>query len=72
MITNLPSEGRANYLVDVQDYHSRMDFYPNYETVADDELFLIEGSCKTLEISLKNGNANARLHMKTGQRIEIV
>jgi len=72
IITNLPSEGKPAYSVDIEGRRSRMDFYPNYNVAVDDELFLIEGSCKTLEISLKNGNANERLKLKTGKRIEIV
>jgi S-adenosylmethionine hydrolase len=71
IITNLPSEGKTDYSVDIDGRRSRMDFYPNYETAPEDELFLIEGSCKTLEISLKNGNANERLQIETGSRIEI-
>ena len=72
IITNLPSEGKASYVVDVQGFRSRMDFYPNYNDAVDDELFLIEGSCKTLEISLKNSNANERMQIETGSRIEII
>ena len=71
IITNLPSEGKTDYSVDIDGRNSRMDFYPNYETAPEDELFLIEGSCKTLEISLKNGNANERLNVETGTSIEI-
>lgn len=71
IITNLPSEGKTSYVVDVQGFRSRMDFYPNYDGAADNELFLIEGSCKTLEISIRNGSANRRLQLETGQRIEI-
>jgi S-adenosylmethionine hydrolase len=71
IITNLPSEGKTTYSVEICGRRSRMDFYPNYDGAADSELFLIEGSCKTLEISLKNGNANERLRLKTGSRIEI-
>jgi len=71
IVTNLPSEGKTAYSVDVQGRRSRMDFYPNYRVAPDEELFLIEGSCKTLEISLKNGNANERLQLVTSQRIEI-
>lgn len=71
IITNLPSEGKTAYSVEMQNCRCRMEFYPNYETAADDELFLIEGSCKTLEISLKNGNADERLNAGIGQRIEI-
>ena len=71
IITNLPSEDKSSYSVGIEGRRSRMDFYPNYNAAPDDALFLIEGSCKTLEISLKNSNANKRLKLKTGQRIEI-
>ena len=72
IITNLPSEGKTTYSVEVCGRRCRMVFYPNYDEAADDELFLIEGSYKTLEISLKNGNANGRLQIETDSRIEIV
>ncbi|OHB74775.1 MAG: hypothetical protein A2Z25_16305 [Planctomycetes bacterium RBG_16_55_9] len=72
IITNLPSEGKAAYSVDVQGHRRRMSFFPNYSTAPNDELFLIEGSCQTLEISLKEGNANERMQIKTGSRIEII
>jgi S-adenosylmethionine hydrolase len=71
IITNLPSEGKTDYSVEIQERRHPMDFYPNYETASDNELFLIEGSCKTLEISLKNGNANERLNVEIGSKIEI-
>jgi S-adenosylmethionine hydrolase len=71
IVTNLPSEGRSTYSVKVQEKSCRMDFYPNYETAPDDELFLIEGSCKTLEISLRNGSANERLNVEIGSKLEI-
>lgn len=48
-----------------------MAYYPNYDAAKEAELFLIEGSCGTLEISLKNGNANDRLHLKAGARIKM-
>jgi S-adenosylmethionine hydrolase len=48
-----------------------MNFYETYSYARDKELFLIEGSCDTLEISLKNGNANDMLGIKAGQRVSI-
>jgi len=48
-----------------------MNFYPNYDMAQNDELFLIEGSCNTLEISLKNGNANDKLRVTAGTKIKI-
>lgn len=71
IITNLPSEGKTAYSVDVQGRCRRMGFYTIYEAAPDGELFLVEGSCKTLEISLKNGTANEKLQLEIGSKIEI-
>lgn len=71
IITNLPKEDKTAYSVIIDEINYRMNFYPNYHAAQDNELFLIEGSCNTLEISLKNGNANGILHIETGRRIEI-
>jgi S-adenosylmethionine hydrolase len=48
-----------------------MNYCPNYHTAKENELFLIEGSNNTLEISLKNGSANDKLNVKTGEKIKI-
>jgi hypothetical protein len=71
VITNLPPEDKEAYSVKVGEQQWKLKFYRTYQVAPDNELFLIEGSCNTLEISLKNGDANARLRLKTGQRIEI-
>ncbi len=71
IITNLPKENKTTYSVKVEDKSYRMNFYPSYHSAGDNELFLIEGSCNTLEISLKNGSAYEKLHVETGKRIEI-
>ncbi|MHC4533957.1 MAG: SAM hydrolase/SAM-dependent halogenase family protein [Planctomycetota bacterium] len=71
IITNLSNKGKAEYSVLTQQRNYRMNFYRNYESAKDNELFLIEGSCNTLEISLKNDNANNKLHLESGTRIEI-
>jgi S-adenosylmethionine hydrolase len=71
IITNLPAEGKDEYSVKVDEQQWEMCFYETYQAGPDNESFLIEGSCGTLEISLKNGNANERLKLVTGQRIEI-
>lgn len=72
VITNLPAEDKQTYSVEVSQKKYRMNYYPSYYAAKDDELFLIEGSYNTLEISLKNGNANDRLHVIAGQRITII
>lgn len=71
IITNLPRQDKDTYSVAIGEKTYTMNYYPNYDAAKDEELFLIEGSCNTLEISLKNGNANAKLAAKTGQRITI-
>jgi S-adenosylmethionine hydrolase len=58
--------------VETADNKYQMNFYPIYDAATENELFLIEGSCNTLEISLKNDNANKQLHLKPGVKIKIV
>jgi hypothetical protein len=71
VITNLPKRDKDKYSVAIGEQTYMMDYCPNYDVAQDDKLFLIEGSCNTLEISVKNGNANAELAAETGQRITI-
>ena len=71
VVTNLPKLDRSAYAVRVQQRDLRMNFFTTYDAAEEDELFLIEGSCNTLEISLKNGNANDKLHVEAGTKIEI-
>jgi len=71
IITNLTEQGKSKYHVETAQNEYTMNFYTNYEAAKEGELFLIEGSSNTLEISLQNGNANEQLCMKTGERIRI-
>jgi S-adenosylmethionine hydrolase len=48
-----------------------MGYYPTYCAAKEGELFLIEGSNKTLEISIKNRNTNSMLGAKAGMKIRI-
>jgi len=57
--------------VEIADKKYQMDFHPTYDSAKEDTLFLIEGSCNTLEISLKNNNANKKLYLKVGATIKI-
>lgn len=72
IITNLTGQGKNKYHVETVHNKYTMSLYTNYESAKEGELFLIEGSSNTLEISLKNGNANKQLGMKTGERIRIL
>jgi S-adenosyl-L-methionine hydrolase (adenosine-forming) len=71
VVTNLLGEGKAMYSVKTGEHRWTMNCYGTYQAAPDDELFLIEGSCGTLEMSLKNGSAKDRLKLATGERIEI-
>ncbi len=71
IITNLAKQQKNSYCVETAEKKYTMSFYVNYESAKEGELFLIEGSSNTLEISLKNGSANEQLCMKTGEKIKI-
>ena len=72
IITNLSSSLKNIYYVETANKQYQMNFYPFYDAAAENELFLIEGSCNTLEISLKNDNANKKLNLKPGTKIKII
>jgi S-adenosylmethionine hydrolase len=71
VITNLPGEDKDEYTVRIGRNRYKMDYYPEYDSADHNDLFLIVGSNNTLEISLRNGNANDRLHLRAGERISI-
>jgi len=71
IITNLESLHKNSYSVETKGREYQINFYPVYNTATENELFLIEGSCNTLEISLRNDNANTKLQLKPGDKIRI-
>ena len=71
IVTNIPNRQKEKYVIEIGGKRLEMNFYPDYASAKDKELFLIEGSNNTLEISLKNAAANNILHIKTGQRVII-
>ncbi|MHC4459896.1 MAG: SAM hydrolase/SAM-dependent halogenase family protein [Planctomycetota bacterium] len=71
IVTNLAKQEKDKYSVEITEKKYTMRYCPNYDTAEEDELFLIEGSNNTLEISLKNGNANDKLNVRTGEKIII-
>ena len=72
IITNITSSHKETYSVETADNKYQMNFHPFYDAAAENELFLIEGSCNTLEISLKNDNANKKLNLKPGTKMKII
>jgi S-adenosylmethionine hydrolase len=71
VITNLEGQKKDKYSVEIEGKKYVMEYYPTYYSAEEGELFLIEGSNNTLEISLKNGNANDMLGVRTGKKIRI-
>jgi hypothetical protein len=71
VITNLEKQKKDKYSVKIDGKKYVMEYYTTYYAAKEGELFLIEGSNRTLEISLKNGNANNMLGVKTGGKIRI-
>ncbi len=71
VITNLEKQNKDKYSVEIDGKKYAMEYYPNYYAAKENELFLIDGSNNTLEISLKNENANDMLGVKVGKKIRI-
>jgi S-adenosylmethionine hydrolase len=71
IITNLARQKKTTYCVKTTSGKYKVNLHMTYESAKKGELFLIEGSNNTLEISLKNGNANDHLCMKPGEKIKI-
>jgi len=67
VITNIPNLYNNDYTIDGK----RIRYYNIYAEAGDNELFIIESSCKTLELSIKNGSANEQLNLRVGDRIKI-
>jgi len=71
IITNLAKQKKDRYSVKIGRNSYTLRFFPTYQSAKKNELFLIEGSCGTLEISQKNDSANERLRMTVGEIIKI-
>ncbi|MHC4619821.1 MAG: SAM hydrolase/SAM-dependent halogenase family protein [Planctomycetota bacterium] len=71
VITNLEKLKKDKYTVLAGKNKYTMSYFPNYDAAREADLFLIEGSSNSLEISLKNGSANDELNLRPGAEIEI-
>lgn len=71
IVTNLAKQDKDRFSVVIDSKEFTMRFCANYDVAEQGELFLIEGSSNTLEISLKNAAATDKLHVEVGQRIKI-
>jgi S-adenosylmethionine hydrolase len=71
IVTNVPPLDQSRYAVTIEDRQQTLPFFPTYDEAPPGTLFLITGSCNTLEISLKNASAHERLGATAGHRITI-
>ena len=73
IVTNLPPAGRAAYrlVADALGEPLELPCYGTYGEAEPDRLFCVVGSAGTLEISVRNGSAAARLPLRTGTRLRL-
>ncbi len=71
VVTNLPALGQSQYTVRAGAHEHTLPYFATYDQAPVGTLFLITGSHNTLEISLKNANADELLHLTSGQIITI-
>jgi len=71
VVTNLRKLAKRRYAVRASGAERTLPYFSTYAAAPDGELFLIEGSNGTLEVSLKNGNAAAELAVQPGEKITI-
>lgn len=69
IITNLKHIDKESYNVKCKRLNKRLNFYKTYSQAKDKELFAVECSYGTLEIAVKNGNANKKLKLRAGDLI---
>lgn len=72
VITNIPKQDKDKYSVKIGAQIYDMSCYETYAGARENDLFLIEGSNRTLEISRKNASANEVLQVRSGQMLEIL
>ena len=72
LVTNIPAKGKKkSFKVTLHDLEEELPFYPTYDRAGEEELFLIKGSAKTFELSVKGGSAAKTLNPKMGEKIQI-
>ncbi len=72
IVTNLPHTRVGSYrLRAAEDAERELTFYETYAAAPDGELFLVEGSSRTLELSLKNGRAIDYISLHIGDHLRL-
>jgi len=71
IITNLKPLNKSTYSLKYRNKIIKLNYYDIYNASKENELFLITGSSKTLEISVRNGSAIKKFKAKIDDKIEI-
>ncbi len=71
IITNIPPSRKKEYLILTDDLRWKIEWYPHYSAGPESGIFLVTGSCGTLEISARNASAVDEMNFKIGDRIAI-
>lgn len=69
IITNLPKLAKKKYSVRLGRQKHTFALFRNYDDAPSGKPFLVEGSAKTLEISVKGGSAARELKVRAGDNI---
>ncbi len=71
IVTNLPPLDKDTYTLRLRSIDRTLSWHPYYADGPDDDLFLVTGSSRTLEISLKNGSAVSEISARPGDIVTI-
>jgi len=72
VVTNIAARRKESFCLELAGRRYNLVYYPTYAAAPEGRLFVIEGSNRTLEISLKNADASALLAAKPGQKVRIL
>jgi len=71
IITNIPPLKKKEYNVGIGDKTTKMPFFETYRSAPEMIPFVIVGSTDTLEIAVRNGNANEQFKLHVRDRLQI-
>ncbi len=71
IITNIPPTDKIQYLLTTSDLRWNVEWFPTYSLGPDRGIFLVTGSYGTLEITVKNGDAQAEVPLKIGDELSL-
>ncbi|MBU0758575.1 MAG: SAM-dependent chlorinase/fluorinase [Nanoarchaeota archaeon] len=71
IITTVPHKKKDEYTLEIKGKKKKIQFYKNYSDAKKGKLFVVDGSAKTLEISMNQDCANDKLKLKIGDKVKL-